>query len=131
MKISPWVVPLLVAVTASAGILGARLFAAPSFERDFVTEGSPVRPETARFVIQGLRCVDTARTAARQLEETPGVLRFVAFASRNEAQVTYDAAVVDPSGLAEAIEGPVFDGQTGRILFHQYEVVSVNGNKIR
>ncbi len=131
MKVSGWIVPILVLAAAGAGIGGARLFAAPSYSIDFATSAPAGRPETARLVIRGLRCVDTARTAARQLEETPGVFRFVAYASRNEAQVTYDAAAVDPAALAEAIEGPVFDDQTGQILFHQFEVVSINGNKIR
>lgn len=131
MKVSGWMVPLLVLAAAGAGIGGARLFAAPSYAVDFAAASPAVRPETARLVIRGLRCVDTARTVAGQLEEVPGVLRFVAYASRNEAQVTFDAAVLDPTALTEAIEGPVFEEQTGRILFHQYEVVSIDGNKIR
>jgi hypothetical protein len=131
MRVSAWIVPILVLAATGAGIGGARLFSAPSYSIDYAGKAPASRPETARFVIRGLLCVDTARTAARQLEDTSGVLRFVAYASRNEAQVTYDAAVVNPAAMVEAIEGPVFDGQTGQILFHQFEVMSINGNKIR
>jgi copper chaperone CopZ len=131
VRVSGWVVPILIVLAAAAGVGGARLFAAPSYERVFERNVKAVRPETARFVIRGLRCVDTARTVANQIGENPGVLRYVAYASRNEAQVTFDAATVDPSVIKEAIEGPVFDEQTGQILFHQYEVVSIDGNKIR
>jgi hypothetical protein len=131
MRVSRWIVPLLVAAAAAAGVGGARLFAAPSYTQEFASVTPPSRIETARFVVRGLRCVDTARTVARQLEATPGVLRYVAYASRNEAQVTFDAAVVGPTALIEAIEGPVFDQRTGEIFFHQYEVVSIDGNKIR
>lgn len=131
MKVPRLVIPLLVLAAACAGIGAARLFAAPSFVVDLAVPAPGSRAETVRLVVRGLRCVDTARTVARQIEETPGVLRFVAYASRNEAQVTYDPAVVDPAALVEAIEGPVIDEEAGQILFHQYEVVSIDGGKIR
>jgi hypothetical protein len=130
VRISRWVVPVLVVLSAALGIGGARLFAAPSFSRDFPA-ASPRRPETVRLVVRGLKCVDTARRVAGQLDGAPGVLRCVAYASRNEAQVTYDAAVTDPQAIRAAIEGPVFDATDGQILFHQFEVVSINGGRIR
>ena len=130
MRVSRWLVPLLVALAAAAGIWGARLFAAPSYAQEYAA-ASAHRPETVQFIVRGLKCVDTARTVARQLEETPGVLRFVAYASRNEAQVTYDASLTDPQILKDAIEGPIFSDLSGEILFNQYEVLSIDGNKIR
>jgi copper chaperone CopZ len=123
-------VPLLVLLTASLGIRGASLFAAPSFAKDFAAvSGRPV--QTVRFTIRGLRCVDTAQRVAGQLEDVPGVLRYVARAARSEAQVTYDPIVTDPQALRAAIEGPIIDAASGRILFHQFEVVSMEGVRIR
>jgi copper chaperone CopZ len=124
-----WIVPVLVAVMAGAGLGGARLFAAPSHVQDYSTGGAGRHPETIRLIVRGLKCVDTARNAARQLEEVPGVIQYVAYASRNEARVTYDASMVRPDAIREAIEGPVFIPETGEILFHQFEVISVRGEK--
>lgn len=129
MRISGWAVPVLVALAALLGIGGARWFSAPSYTRDF---GAPAgRPEAIRLVVRGLRCVDTARTLGGQLEEEPGIVRVVAYASRNEAQVTYDPAVTGPEAIRAAIEGPVVDEETGEIVFHAFEVVSVDGRAMR
>jgi hypothetical protein len=59
------------------------------------------------------------------------VLRCVAYASRNEARVTYNAAITGPQALRAAIEGPVVDEASGQIRFHQFEVVSLDGAEIR
>jgi len=130
MRVSPWIVPVVVILAAVLGIGGARLFGAPSFTRDYAAAGG-ARVETVRFVVRGLKCVDTARQVAGQFADEPGVLRCVAYASRNEARVTYDAAVTDPQALRAAIEGPVVDEASGQIRFHQFEVRSMDGAKIR
>jgi hypothetical protein len=130
MRVSGWVVPALVALAAVLGIGGARFLAAPSFTRDYASAGG-ARVETVRFVVRGLKCVDTARQVAGQFADEPGVLRCVAYASRNEARVTYDAAVTSPQALRAAIEGPVVDEVSGQIFFHRFEVVSLDGGGIR
>ena len=130
MRVSPWVVPVLVILATVLGIGGARLLAAPSFTQDYAAAGG-ARVETVRFVVQGLQCVDTARQLAGQFADEPGVLRYVAYASRHEARVSYDAAVTGPQALRAAIEGPVVDEASGQIRFHQFEVRSMDGAKIR
>lgn len=130
MRVPRGIVPLLVVAAALAGIGGARLFAAPSFTREFDAGSTTVRPETVRMTVRGLKCVDTARAVAGQLEEVPGILRYVAHASRNEAQVVYDPARTNPEAIAAAIEGPVFVPDTGEILFHQYEVMSIRSGPV-
>jgi hypothetical protein len=130
VRVSPWIVPALLILAAALGLGGARHLAAPSFTRDYAAAGG-ARVETVRFVVGGLKCVDTARQLAEQFADEPGVLRCVAYASRNEAQVTYDAAVTDPQALRAAIEGPLVDEASGQILFHQFEVVSLDGDRIQ
>jgi hypothetical protein len=130
MRVPLWMVPVLVMLAAVLGIGGARLFAAPSFTRDYAPAAG-ARVETVRLLVRGLQCVDTARQLAGQLAGQPGVLRCVAYASRQEAQVTYDAAVTGPQALRAAIEGPVVDEASGQIRFHQFEVVSLDGVGIR
>jgi len=130
VRASPWSVPVLVILAAVLGIGGARFLAAPSFTRDYAAARGG-RVETVRFIVRGLKCVDTARQVAGQFADEPGVLRYVAYASRNEARVTYDAAVTDPQALRAAIEGPVVDEASGQIRFHQFEVRSMDGANIR
>jgi hypothetical protein len=130
MRVSLWVVPVLVILAAVLGIGGARFLAAPSFTRDYASAVG-ARVETVSFVVRGLKCVDTARQVAGQFADEPGVLRCVAYASRNEARVTYDAAVTGPQALRAAIEGPVVDEASGQIRFHQFEVRSIDGAEIR
>lgn len=130
MRISGWVVPLLVALAALLGIGGARRLAAPSYSRDFAAVPSG-RTETARLVVRGLKCTDTARRLGEQLAAEPGILRYVAYASRNEAQVTYDGAVTGPPAIRAAIEVPVVDAASGEIDFQAFEVVSIDGRGTR
>lgn len=130
MKLTPWVVPLLVVLAAAGGIVGARYLAAPSFARDYAPAAG-ARVATARFVVRGLKCVGTAQRLAGQFADEPGVLRCEAFASRHEARVTYDAAVTGPEALRAAIEGPSVDEASGEVRFHQFEVLSLDGPGIR
>jgi hypothetical protein len=130
MRISGWAVPLLVALAALLGIGGARRLATPSYSRDFAAI-SPGRTETVRLVVRGLRCTDTARMLGEQLAAEPGILRYVAYASRNEAQVTYDGAVTGPPAIRAAIEAPAVDAASGEITFHAFEVVSIDGRGTR
>lgn len=127
MRVSPWAVPLLVVALAALGIAGARLLSLPSYTRTF----SPVPPDAARrevtFVVDGLRCVDTARRVAAQLEGLPGVVDFTGFATRHEARITFDVRRTDAVALRRAIEGPVHDPTTGRFFFHQFRVVGTDG----
>lgn len=123
-KVSPWIVPALVVVATVLGLTGARLFAMPSFTRTFGTGGEA--PTEVTFVVEGLRCVDTARRVAAQLEGVPGVVDFTAYASRRRARIVYDARQVDPAALQRAIEGPVYDAATGEFRFHQFRVVAID-----
>ena len=129
MRVSGWLVPVLVARATGAGLVGARFLAAPSYSRDYAAVTG--RPETVRLVVRGLRCVDTAERLGGQFEDVPGILRYVAYASRNEARVTYDGAVTGPDAVRAAIEGPVVDPDSGEVEFGVFEVVSVDGRRMR
>jgi copper chaperone CopZ len=129
VKAPRWIVPLLVLACAALGLGGSRLLVAPSITRDFsrAVPGAAVR--TAVFVVDGIRCVDTAERAARQLSGMPGVIRFTAFASRARADVTYDPSVTGVVAIREALEGPVHDPASGEYLFGLYTVLEINGVK--
>lgn len=130
MRVPQWIVPALVAAFTLLGIGGARLLAVPSVTRDFNAAGLGVALRTTVFVVDGLKCVDTAERAASQFRGVPGVIRFAAYASRNRAEVTFDPGVTSPPALKEALEGPAFDPSTGEYLFNVYRVVEMDGVKV-
>lgn len=130
MKAPLWIVPVLIVLCAGLGLGGARLFAAPSVTRIFAVPPQGTVSRTVVLVINGVRCVDTAAGAARQLEDLPGALSFAAYASRGRVEVTYDAAVVDVPALIEAIEGPVYDEAAQEFRFGVFAVREVDGSTV-
>jgi len=60
----------------------------------------------------------------------PGVHRFVAFASRNRVEIMFNSDQTGVESLVEAVEGPVFDEETGEFLFGVYEVVEIDGRPV-
>jgi hypothetical protein len=132
MKVPQWIVPALVVALALAGLGGAELFAIPSLELDFEDVGvdDPSRAVTVELLVDGVRCVDTARRAASTLEDTPGIHRFTAYASRNRVEIVYDPARVDIDQIRESLEGPVFDRESGEFLFHLFEVLEIDGKPV-
>lgn len=132
MRVPFFIVPILIVVLTVAGVAGGRLVAFPSVTVDYPQRVTtpPAHLKTSVFVVDGVRCVDTARRAATTLEEVPGVVRFVAYASRNQVEITYDPSRTHVEVLREAIEGPVYNEKTGEILFHLFSVVEVDGVRL-
>ncbi len=130
MKAPLWIVPALIVACTAAAAGGARLFAAPSVTREFAAAAQGTVSRRVVFVVSGVRCVDTAEGAARQLAETPGALSFAAYASRGRVEVTYDAAVTDVPALIEAIEGPAYDEAAQEFRFGVYVVREVDGARV-
>jgi len=120
-------VPLMVAAAVFLGVAGGSLFAVPSFSRDYGMAEGLSRPTEVRFVVRGVRCVDTAELAATVFEGAPGILSFVAYASRSEVIVTYDAARTDVKTLVKRIQGPVFMETSGEFVFRVFQVMSIDG----
>jgi hypothetical protein len=132
MRVSPFVVPALVLLLALIGVGGAKLFAIPSLEIDFPAaeeEGAP-RGRSIEMLVVGVKCVDTAQRAASALEELPGLYHFVAYASRNRVEVTFDPARLGVAQIHEALEGPVYDEPSGEFLFNQFEVIEIDGKPV-
>lgn len=127
MKVPRLLVPVLVILAAAAGLGAARFLEAPSVTRDFPCEGCGASLPTAVFVVDGIRCVDTAERAAAQLDGLHGVRRYVAYASRNRAEVTFDPALTGPEAIRKALEGPVFDEESQTFLFGVFNVVEMDG----
>jgi hypothetical protein len=130
MKTPLWVVPALVVLFAALGIGGARLIAIPSVVKDYAPLG-PGLLRTTTMVVNGVKCVDTAERAANQFNGMPGVVRLVAYASRNRVEVTFRPEVTDVTKIKDAIEGPVYDEASKEYLFGVYKVVEVDGVEVK
>ena len=130
MKAPQWIVPALIVVLTLAGLGAARLIAIPSVTLGFDGSDAPGPSRTVVLLVDGVKCVDTARAAASALEDLPGPRRFVAFASRNRVEVTFNPEQIGVESLVEALEGPIFDEETGEFLFGLYEVVEIDGRPV-
>jgi hypothetical protein len=132
MKLPKWIVLPLIVIMTLVGLGSARLMAIPSLTLDYPAAdpeaAGPLR--TVTMLVDGVRCVDTARQAASTLEELPGVKRFVAYASRNRVEVSFDPAQISVDAVCEALEGPVWDQETGEVHFHLFKVVELDGNPV-
>ena len=124
MKVSPWVVPILVVALTAGGVGLAQLFAIPTVEMDLAPGAEPPPGAVVlTLVVRGVRCADTARAAATSLEDMSGVFRYVAYASHGRVDITIDPALTNRKSLIEAIEGPVYDADSGEFLFGVFAVV--------
>lgn len=130
MTVTRWIVPALVVAAAASGVGGARLFAVPSYEHHYDAAVPAGGTRSVVFLVGGVRCVDTAERAARQLRDVPGVIRFTAWASRAKVAVEFDPGTTDAAALRDAIEGPVYDESTHEFLFGVYSVLEVDGVKV-
>ena len=129
MRTPQWVVPALVALCAGLGLGAGKLVAVPSLVQELAPAGrNPLR--TTVFIVDGVRCVDTAAGAARQLAGVPGAVRFMAYAARNRVEIRYDPALTSPDALREALEGPVYDEASGEYYFRVYGVVEMDGVRV-
>ena len=127
MKVGWGWIPAAVVLAATLGVGAARFAVVPSYERAFASgpgDGTEVR---SSFKVRGLKCVDTAARVAEQLDGVKGVAHFTAFASQHRAVIRYDPALVTPREIVDAIEGPVYDKESGMITFGDFEVLEVDG----
>jgi hypothetical protein len=131
MKAHPSIIPIFIVLCTLGGISASGLFSIPSFSIEFPHAGfSPENLRTSKFLIEGLRCVDTATRAASTLKESPGVIRFVAFASRNTAEITYDPRLTNPDRMREMIEEPFFDKDTGEFIFNVFKIIEIDSTPV-
>lgn len=130
MRVPGWIVPVLVTVVTASSLLAARLLAIPSLAVHFRSPAPGSRPTVSVFVVDGVRCVDTARRAASALAEIEGVLGVVAYASRSRLDITFDHRGCSPTAIRDALEGPILDEESGSFLFGQFRVVEIDGRPI-
>ncbi len=59
--------------------------------------------ESVKFTVNGMTCGNCARSVERKLSATPGVSKATVDLVNGNATVDYDASVVTPAALADAV----------------------------
>ena len=117
------IIPLAIALVILLAFATTNAYRVPSADVSFV-EGDerPASVATVEFEVSGLKCRGTAVTFARQIEDVPGVVSFIAYARTHSAIVEYDPARTDPDAIREAFEKPILhEGET----YEVFKMVSV------
>jgi copper chaperone CopZ len=116
-------IPIAIALTILLAFATTNAYRVPTADISFV-EGDerPATVVTVEYEVSGLKCRGTARTFARQIEDVPGVVSFVAYARTHSAIVEYDPALTDPDAIREAFEEPIL--HEGK-FYEVFEMVSV------
>jgi polyferredoxin len=123
-QVSAWSIVVLLGVGAAAGLVAAEAVAFPSYERGY-GHAEIDDSQTVILVVDGVRCVDTAKRAAAQLEHVPGVVALTARAADRELEIVYDPNTTGIEELSRAIEGPVYDERNSEFLFGVFRVESI------
>lgn len=128
MKVSRWIVPILIVLLIAVGLSAASFFAIPSVTVDFPVDEATRREliRTVVLVVDGIKCVDTARMACSTLEALPGMIRYVAYASNNRVEISFDPTRTNVEAIRAAIEGPVYDEEFEEYLFHLFTVLEID-----
>ncbi|MBN1424709.1 4Fe-4S binding protein [Candidatus Fermentibacteria bacterium] len=126
MRLPVWVIPAFIALVTALSLLGARVLAIPSVTLEY--QASSVSSLTVvGLLVDGVRCVDTAAQAGKALTDVEGVVRFEAYASRNRVEVMFDATKCSIQEIIRALEGPIFDEESGEYSFGVYRVAEIDG----
>jgi ferredoxin len=120
-KLPTWVVAIIVVALVAVGYVGGDLIAIPSFAKEY--NARPKTTASVEFIVKGVRCVDSAKSAATVFDGVPGVVTFTAYASRNLVNIEFDPSEIDISTLTKYMEGPVYDATTDQFVFHVFEVL--------
>ncbi len=123
-------VPAVVALLVVGGLWGGSIYAIPSFSQEFANADSAVELRSVRLQVQGVKCVDTAKLAATVFEGMGGIVSFVAYASRNEVVIDFDASQTTVEAIVKTMNGPVYIKSSGEFIFHIYQVLQIDGKPV-
>ena len=118
-----WIIPLIVALLAVSGVLGARLISIPTLTFTY-DEGYEGESSRATFTVSGVRCYGTADYLREHIESVPGLIALEAYAGKQRIIVDYDGEKTGAEDIIRAIEAPV-ETKSGPRSF--YEVLSWEG----
>ena len=123
-------VPALVVLLVAGGLWGGSIYAIPSFSQEYAKADSAGELRSVRLLVKGVKCVDTAKLAATVFEGMGGIVRFIAYASRNEVVIDYDASLTTIEAIVKTMNGPVYIKSSGEFVFHIYKVLQIDGKPV-
>lgn len=114
MRISVWVLPILVAATLFGGYL---LRAAVTFPTTTVG-GVAQSGAKLECIVSGVKCKGTAAFFTSLYDSTAGILAIETYATEQRAVFTYDPAVITPAQIEGVMEQPVLlnDGTSAQVF---------------
>ena len=111
-------IPIAIALLLLLAFATTNAYRVPTADVTFVEDGErPATTATVEFEVSGLKCRGTAMTFARQIQDVPGVVSFVAYARTHTALVEYDPTRTDPDALRAAFEKPIVHEGTEYAVF--------------
>jgi hypothetical protein len=114
MRLSPWILPLLVFLAIAGGYTLRTSFTQPTTVSGF--QGIDGAKCTA--IVDGLKCKGTAAYFSSLYDSTSGVIAIETFASENKAVITYDPDLITRDSIKTIMEQIVtFDDGTSSRVF--------------
>jgi phage tail protein X len=125
VKLRWWVVPILVAAVllASYGLARTVRFATETVR---VTAPDPgAQTAQVEFQVRMLKCRTTSNLFTGMMSAADGVIEIRTFVRTHTALITYDPRKTSPERLAERINRPVLNPETGQTM-SVFEVQKMN-----
>ncbi len=124
-----WAVAMLVVLASGVGYISAGAFAFSSVEHIYEVRESKQGLEQLTLYVDGVMCVDTAETAALQLESMPGMISLIAYAADNRLEIEYDGSLLTSADIVKQLEAPVYNAETEEFYFGVFRVREVQEQK--
>jgi len=103
MKVTRYLLPVLVLVSLFGGYALRYAFTKPTTQTTFATQGT----QTATFVVQGLKCKGTANFFTSLYKGKEGIASIETIATEHLATFTYDPAVITEEDIQAIMEAPI------------------------
>ena len=105
MRISRYILPLLVIAAISGGYLLRTVFTQPT--TSVAMAGAATGGKTLTCTVDGLKCKGTASFFTGLYENTAGITAIETFATEHRAVFTYDPAVISADSIRRIMEAPI------------------------
>lgn len=114
MRLSPWILPLLVSIALAGGYGLRTAFTQPTT----LTGVQGIDGTTCTAIVDGLKCKGTAEYFSSLYDRTSGVISIETFASEHKAVITYDPDLITRDSIKAIMEQTMTfdDGTTGRVF---------------
>jgi copper chaperone CopZ len=129
LKLKWWVVPMMVGVVllASYGLAKTVRLATQTIRLETGAVDHDTELETVEFEVHMLKCWTMSNLFTEILSQVDGVVEIQTFVRTNTARITFDPAKTSPDHIADRINQPVHNPETGETL----SVFSVEKTTVR